>query len=101
MQCAAQTVSWHIKDAGDSFRHHLPQEQLLDIIDDTCHLDPLLLQQAELMDTEMFSLLCLSEPMSEPQQQMCVALCALMTLRQTRHGVSASYPDVHMMSQKA
>lgn len=41
MQCSAQTVSRHIKDAGDSFRHHLPQEQLLEIIDDTNHLHPL------------------------------------------------------------
>ena len=38
-QCSAQTVSKRVKDAGDSFRHHLPQDQLLRVIDDTCHLE--------------------------------------------------------------
>ena len=32
-------MSKHLKDAGNSLRHHLPQDQLLQLIDDTCYLE--------------------------------------------------------------
>lgn len=38
LQCSPQTVSKHIRSATDSFGHHLHQDQLLNAIDDYCHL---------------------------------------------------------------
>ena len=38
LRCSPQTVAHRRKEAGQTYRHSLPQDQLISVIDQVCHL---------------------------------------------------------------